>query len=99
MRRLRLQLRRPNSQRRLGLSPRKSRTWRGRKRRAEGLSLPAGRTTGTPAAPSPLVVERATEWANGHQWFNRRGSDEDSEIVRVVDKGLTREGWDPTTQG
>ena len=58
----------------------------------------ARRTTGTPAAPSPLVVERATEWANGHQWFNRRGSDEDSEIVRVVDKGLTREGWDPTTQ-
>lgn len=84
--------------------------WYGARRKLEELSLlkrriadgqrdsAARRSAGTPSAPDPEVVERASKWSTSHTWYNRTGSDEDSDIVRVVDKNLTREGWDPKTQ-
>lgn len=56
------------------------------------------RTSGTASQPSPRVVENAQRWAGNHAWYSRTGDDEDSEIVRLVDRRMTKEGWDPSTQ-
>lgn len=70
-----------------------------KKRINEGQRVDAARrSTGTASAPNPRVVENASRWAQEHSWYSRTGNDTDSEIVRVVDVGMAREGWDPATE-
>lgn len=57
-----------------------------------------GRSAGTPSnTPAPEVVSKAKEWATKNSWYSPSADDPDSEHVRVIDRQLTRENWDPAT--
>lgn len=43
----------------------------------------------------PEVVDNVRAFAGKHPWFNLRGGDEDSDIVKVIDRRLVAEGMDP----
>lgn len=45
----------------------------------------------------PKVVRRAKEWMERNSWYDPEGSDEESQIAKVIDKKLTDEGLDPTS--
>ena len=49
-------------------------------------------------APNPAVVRRAKEWMDRNSWYDPEGKDEDSQIAKIIDKKLTDEGLDPTSQ-
>lgn len=46
----------------------------------------------------PVVVKQAQGWMNGKDWYDPAGSNEDTQIVMMLDKKLNNEGWDPRTQ-
>jgi hypothetical protein len=48
--------------------------------------------------PDPLVQKLAADWMERNRWYNPHGKDDDSEIAQVLDKKLTAEGYDPSTQ-
>lgn len=45
----------------------------------------------------PKVVRRAKEWMERNDWYDPEGTDEDSQIAKIIDKKLTDEGLDPTS--
>lgn len=53
-------------------------------------------------APSPTDNGRmqrlASDWMEDNSWFDPNGDDEDSQIARVVDQKLVKEGWNPNSQ-
>ena len=52
------------------------------------------------SAPAPLdqrMVNHAQDWMGKNKWYDPALKDEDSRIVRVIDDGVIRDGFDPTT--
>lgn len=49
-------------------------------------------------AVNPQLVRHAQRWMNSNPWYDPAGSDEDSEIAKMVDQRLHKEGWDPGTE-
>lgn len=53
-------------------------------------------------APSPTDNGRmqrlASDWMEDNSWFDPNGDDEDSQIARVVDQKLVKEGWNPNSE-
>ena len=47
--------------------------------------------------PDPSVQRMAAEWMGENKWYDPQGQDEDSEIAQMIDKRLTKEGFDPST--
>ena len=43
----------------------------------------------------PIAASLGRKWIRAHDWFDPSGSDEDSEIVLMIDERLKREGFDP----
>lgn len=48
--------------------------------------------------PDPMVQEMAAEWMSRHKWYDPQGKNLDSEIAQRIDKTLTEEGFDPSSQ-
>lgn len=48
--------------------------------------------------PDPMVQRMAADWMEDNPWYDPRGSNEESQIAQMIDKRLTEEGYDPSTQ-
>jgi hypothetical protein len=44
------------------------------------------------------VAIMAHKWINQNSWYNPKGKDEDSRIVRAIDQGLLEDGFNPKTE-
>ena len=49
-------------------------------------------------APDPMVQRLAAEWMERNEWYDPNGKNEESAIAQVVDKKLTDEGFDPSSE-
>lgn len=49
-------------------------------------------------APDPLVQKMAADWMEENPWYDPKGGNEESEIAQIIDKKLTAEGYDPTSE-
>ena len=49
-------------------------------------------------AVDPRLKRLAHEWMENNPWYNPNGDDEDSQIAKVIDQRLVREGWNPATE-
>ena len=45
---------------------------------------------------NPDAVKLAHRWIDKNPWFDQSGDDEDSQIVRVIDQKMIKEGWNPS---
>jgi hypothetical protein len=45
---------------------------------------------------NPDAVKLAHRWIDKNPWFDQNGDDEDSQIVRVIDQKMIKEGWNPS---
>ncbi len=48
--------------------------------------------------PDPTVQKMAADWMRRNSWYDPQGKDLDSEIAQKIDRKLTEEGYDPTTE-
>lgn len=48
--------------------------------------------------PDPMVQRMAADWMEENPWYDPQGRNEESQIAQMVDKRLTEEGFDPTTE-
>lgn len=48
--------------------------------------------------PDPMVQRMAAEWMEDNPWYDPNGENEESQIAQMIDKRLTAEGYDPSTQ-
>jgi len=48
--------------------------------------------------PDPVVQRYAADWMERNTWYDPNGRNEESEIAQVIDKKLTAEGFDPTSE-
>lgn len=55
-----------------------------------------GRGEGRSATPDPRVTRRVDAFLAKHEWYNPRGTDEDSVVVRALDAAVAK-AYDPTT--
>jgi hypothetical protein len=49
-------------------------------------------------ANSAELQRQANKWMERNEWFRPEGNDEDSEIAKVIDQKLVKEGWNPATE-
>lgn len=49
-------------------------------------------------ANSAELQRQAARWMQRNDWFNPEGSDEDSEIAKIIDQKLVKEGWNPASE-
>jgi hypothetical protein len=49
-------------------------------------------------AVNPKLQRYASDWMENNPWYDPSGTDEDSEIAKMIDQRLHKEGWDPTTE-
>jgi hypothetical protein len=49
-------------------------------------------------APDPMVQRLAAEWMERNEWYDPHGKNEESSIAQVIDKKLTEEGFDPSSE-
>jgi len=45
-----------------------------------------------------MVQKMAADWMRRNSWYDPQGKDLDSEIAQKIDRKLTEEGYDPTTE-
>lgn len=48
--------------------------------------------------PDPMVQRLAADWMEDNPWYDPNGRNEESQIAQMVDKRLTEEGFDPTSE-
>ena len=48
--------------------------------------------------PDPMVQRLAADWMEDNPWYDPKGGNEESQIAQVIDKKLTQEGFDPSTE-
>lgn len=61
-------------------------------RQQEAADQAAGRR------PPPSVAKNIDVFGKRHQWFDPKGTDEESQIVRALDSAVLAEGYDPATK-
>lgn len=49
-------------------------------------------------AVDPRLKQLANTWMEQNSWYNPNGDDEDSQIAKLIDQRLIKEGWNPATQ-
>ena len=65
----------------------------------ERVKEQAVKQTNSPAPASNAELQRqATRWMDRNPWFRPEGDDEDSEIAKVIDQKLVKEGWNPASE-
>lgn len=50
------------------------------------------------SVPDPMVQRMAADWMESNPWYDPQGGNEESQIAQIIDKKLTSEGYDPTTE-
>lgn len=48
--------------------------------------------------PDPEIQRLAADWMEDNPWYDPHGRNEESQIAQMVDKKLTEEGFDPTSE-
>jgi hypothetical protein len=48
--------------------------------------------------PDPDVQRLAADWMEDNPWYDPNGRNEESQIAQLIDKRLTEEGFDPTSE-
>ena len=48
--------------------------------------------------PDPMVQKMAADWMEANPWYDPQGRNEESMIAQTLDKRLTDEGFDPTSE-
>lgn len=51
-----------------------------------------------PSGPDPRTVNYLKEWVAANPWYKPDGSDEASAITNAIDRQLSKEGYDPSTE-
>lgn len=51
-----------------------------------------------PIAPDLAIQRNAAAWMERNDWYDPQTKDVDSKIAKVIDEGLTAEGYDPRSQ-
>jgi len=77
-------------------------SWYEAQRKLESLRVmrdSAAKNTSQPDQnlPDPMVQKLAAEWMERNPWYDPHGKDMDSEIAQRIDRKLTEEGYDPTS--
>ena len=49
-------------------------------------------------AVNPNVTRLANSWMERNDWYDPASNDEDTAIAKVIDRKLTEEGWDPSSE-
>jgi len=49
-------------------------------------------------APDPMVQRLAADWMEDNPWYDPNCRNEESQIAQMIDKRLTEEGFDPTSE-
>ena len=49
-------------------------------------------------AANPKVTRLANGWMERNDWYDPASNDEDTAIAKVIDRKLTEEGWDPSSE-
>jgi hypothetical protein len=50
------------------------------------------------SVPDPSVQRLAADWMEDNPWYDPNGRNEESQIAQVIDRRLTEEGFDPTSE-
>lgn len=50
------------------------------------------------SVPDPMVQKLASTWMERNTWYDPHGRNEESEIAMMIDKKLTAEGYDPSSE-
>lgn len=72
--------------------------WYETRREVENLKAmkeAAVKSTQAPATDNRELQRQATKWMERNPWYDPQGDDEDSEIAKVIDQKLVKEGWNP----
>lgn len=48
--------------------------------------------------PDPRIIKYSNDWQDRNSWYDPDLRDEDSQIAKLVDSRLAKEGWDPSTK-
>jgi len=48
--------------------------------------------------PDPMVQKMAADWMEDNPWYDPHGNNEESQMAQIIDKKLTDEGYDPSTE-
>jgi hypothetical protein len=63
------------------------------------LKEQAARTTqNQPIEDNREMQRHAAKWMDRNSWYDPSGEDEDSQIAKVIDQKLVKEGWNPSTE-
>ena len=69
-----------------------------RRRQLESVKQQSAKLEPEKPRVDPRVAAYAKEWMSSNDWYDPRGSDEDSLIVQALDKKLASEGFNPATE-
>lgn len=76
--------------------------WYDSRRKVEamrGVKEKAVHATHTESSPiDPRLKRLANQWMEDNEWYDPNGTDEDSQIAKVIDSRLVSEGWDPSSE-
>jgi len=69
------------------------------RRKYEAMRALKNRATQAESEPQadPKMLRHAKSWMESNSWYDPNGSDEDSEIAKVIDAKLAKEGYDPAS--
>jgi hypothetical protein len=69
------------------------------RRKYEAMRALKNRATQAESEPQadPKMLRHAKSWMESNSWYDPNGSDEDSEIAKVIDAKLAKEGYDPSS--
>jgi hypothetical protein len=48
--------------------------------------------------PDPMVQKMAADWMEENTWYDPHGNNEESQIAQLIDKKLSEEGFDPSSE-
>ena len=76
--------------------------WYEARREMEALVSAKEQAARANSAPSPTDNGRmqrlASDWMENNSWFDPNSDDEDSQIARIIDQKLVKEGWNPNSE-
>lgn len=69
------------------------------RRKYDAMRALKNRATQAESEPQadPKMLRHAKSWMESNSWYDPNGSDEDSEIAKVIDAKLAKEGYDPSS--
>jgi hypothetical protein len=69
------------------------------RRKFDAMKTIKNRATQAESEPQadPKMLRHAKSWMESNSWYDPNGSDEDSEIAKVIDAKLAKEGYDPSS--